>query len=231
MKFYKILPFLKFICIEKNEEFSFKRTIGDFFSLRTKDLISYIINTCIPGLMNRREREKPQQGNFMSQSMEEILFGGEKYRDGILKLLRERNMEFEHLIHEETPTSADSARVRGTLLEEGIKSLILLGRNTKKNYHFNLPSHLKLDMKAIFDITLEKCDFEDPSVILERFGIKIGGVPPFGNLLHMETFFDERIKSLTRVAFNCGLRTESIIMKGNDLITLVQPRFGNFAKT
>jgi nondiscriminating aspartyl-tRNA synthetase len=86
-------------------------------------------------------------------------------------------------------------------------------------------------MKAVTTSVGEKCDFEDPEVIKERFGLIIGGVPPFGPLLNVETFFDSSIEKLDIVAFNCGLPTESIVMKGKDLITLVQPKFGPFSKS
>lgn len=159
-----------------------------------------------------------------------IFFGSESVRNEIIRQLKEQEMTFKHMEHPETPTSEDSARVRGTKLEEGIKSLILRGKNTKKNYQFNIPSHLKLDMKAVTSMVGEKCEFEDPEVIKERFGLKIGSIPPFGNLLNLETFYDEKIKDLETASFNCGLLTESIVMKGKDLIALVQPNFGNFAK-
>lgn len=159
-----------------------------------------------------------------------IFFGGENIRNEIIRLLRENDCAFDHAHHEPTPTSEDSARVRGTLLEEGIKALILKGKNSKKNYQFNLPSHLKIDMKMVEKIVGEKCEFEAPAVILERFGLVIGGVPPFGTLLNLETFFDESIKSLNRVAFNCGLVTESMIMNSTDLIKVIQPSIALFAK-
>jgi nondiscriminating aspartyl-tRNA synthetase len=159
-----------------------------------------------------------------------IFFGGENIRNEIIRLLKHHGMEFHHTEHAETPTSEDSARVRGTTLEEGVKSLILKGKNTKKNYQFNIPSHMKLDMKTVADAVGEKCDFEDPAVITERFGLIIGGVPPFGPLLNLDTYFDDRIAAQPRSAFNCGLRTESIIMRSEDLITLVQPKLGSFAK-
>lgn len=159
-----------------------------------------------------------------------VFFGGENIRNEIIHLLRENEMDFEHMIHEPTPKSEDSARVRGTKMEEGVKSLIVKGKNSKKNYQFNIPSHLKLDMKAVTEAVGEKCEFEDPQVINERFGLIIGGVPPCGQLLHLDTFFDDQIQDLQSVAFNCGLPTESIVMKGKDLITLVQPKFGSFSK-
>lgn len=159
-----------------------------------------------------------------------LFFGGENIRNEIIRLIKHNGMEFQHVIHDPTPTSEDSARVRGTLLEEGVKSLILRGKNSKKNYQINIPSHLKLDMKLVAEQLGEKCEFEDAAVIKERFGLTVGGIPPFGQLLNLETFFDERVSSYERSAFNCGMLTESIMMKSKDLLTLVQPKIGRFAK-
>lgn len=159
-----------------------------------------------------------------------IFYGSENIRNEIIRLFKEKEFSYEHKLHEATPTSEDSARIRGTRLEEGIKSIILRGKNTKKNYQFNIPAHLKLDMKAIAEIVKEKCEFEDPALILERFGLTIGGVPPFGFLLDLETFFDEKIKNSPVAAFNCGMPTESIVINTTDLIQIVQPKWGSFTK-
>jgi len=159
-----------------------------------------------------------------------VFFGEENIRNEILRLLKHHDMPFEHMVHEPTPASEDSARVRGTKMEEGIKAIILRGKQTKKNYQCNIPSHLKLDMKVVADLVKEKCEFEEPEVIKERYGLIIGGVPPFGNLLNVDTYFDEKIKDQERAAFNCGMRTESIVMQTRDLIELVQPKFASFSK-
>jgi len=159
-----------------------------------------------------------------------IFFGAENIRNEIVRLLHSNKIDFDHQTHEPTPTSEDSARVRKVKMEEGVKALILRGKNTKKNYQFNIPAHLKLDMKAVQEIVGEKCEFEDPVVIKERFGLTIGGVPPFGNLLNLENYFDEQILQENKAAFNCGLLTESIILKSKDLMAVVDPKMGKFAK-
>ena len=159
-----------------------------------------------------------------------IFFGSENIRNEIIRLVKHNDMTFKHMVHEPTPTSEDSARVRGTRMEEGVKSLILRGKNSKKNYQVNIPSHLKVDMKAVAEMVGEKCEFEDPEVIKERFGLQIGGVPPFGQLLNLETYFDEKVPAFENAAFNCGMLTESIVMKSKDLMALVQPKVGKFAK-
>src|SRR5262249_26820602 len=122
-----------------------------------------------------------------------VFFGGENIRNEIVRLLKQAKCPYQHLEHEPTPTSEDSARVRGTRLEEGVKALIVRGKTTKKNYQFNVPSHKKLDMKAVQDAVGEKCEFEEPAVIQERFGLVVGSIPPFGKLLNLDTFLDEEV--------------------------------------
>ena len=159
-----------------------------------------------------------------------IFFGAENIRNEIVRQLKKDEFEFQHIVHESTPTSADSARVRGTLMEEGVKAIILRGKTTKKNFQVNVPSHLKLDMKEVAMAIGEKCEFEDIEAIKTRFGLDVGGVPPFGNLLNLETWFDERVFQNPRVAFNCGMPTESLVMSSADLKKLTEAKVGRFAK-
>ena len=159
-----------------------------------------------------------------------IFFGQENVRNEIIRLLKNDDCVFNHIEHKDTLTSEESAEVRGTSLEEGIKAIVLRGKTSKKNYQFNIPAHLKLDMKAVAEAVKEKCEFEDPAIILERYGLTVGGIPPFGPLLNLETFYDEKIQKLEKVAFNTGLITESIVGRGKDLIKIVDPKFGSFVK-
>jgi nondiscriminating aspartyl-tRNA synthetase len=159
-----------------------------------------------------------------------IFFGEENVRNEIIRLLKNDDCVFNHLKHDSTLTSEESAKIRGTTLEEGVKAIILRGKTSKKNYQFNIPSHLKLDMKAVADAVKEKCEFEDPLIIEERFGLKVGSIPPFGTLLNLDTYYDERISKQEKAAFNCGLTTESIVCKTKDLIKIVDPKFGTFTK-
>lgn len=160
-----------------------------------------------------------------------IVFGGENIRNEIIRLFHLHEMDFKHLEHEESPVSSEgAAKARGFTLEDGVKALILRGKQSKKNYQVNIPAHLKVDMKSVADAVGEKCEFEDPAVIEERFGLVLGSVPPFGSLLNLETFMDEGVLKREYAAFNCGLRTESIICKPQDLVKLIDPKMGQFSK-
>ena len=85
-------------------------------------------------------------------------------------------------------------------------------------------------MKAVAAAVGEKCEFEDPAVIEERYGLVIGSVPPFGPMMNLETFIDEGILKRPKSAFNCGLRTESIVMSPQDLIAIIDAKTGIFSK-
>ncbi|MCF7852819.1 MAG: aspartate--tRNA(Asn) ligase [Simkaniaceae bacterium] len=160
-----------------------------------------------------------------------IFFGAENIRNEIVRLLRTNGMAFEHIEHVATLTSEDSAKARPNVaLHEGVKSIIIKSKKSKKNFQFNIPADLRLDMKAISERVGEKCEFEDPKIIEERYGLAVGGIPPFGNLLNIETFFDEAILNHAQAAFNCGLLTESIVMQSKDLVALVSPDMGKFTK-
>jgi len=160
-----------------------------------------------------------------------IVFGGENLRNEIVRLLHQNNIEFTHLTHDETPVSSEeTAKMRGISLEEGVKSLILRGKQSKKNFQVNIPADLRVDMKAVAKAVGEKCEFEDKEVIQERFGVEVGAVPPFGPLLNLETYFDEAILEKKQSAFNCALRTESIVMEPADLVKMVDPTMGRFSK-
>jgi nondiscriminating aspartyl-tRNA synthetase len=82
----------------------------------------------------------------------------------------------------------------------------------------NVPGNKKVNMKALEEIVGEKLEMEKPEVIKERYGLVIGGVPPFGNILGIPNYFDKSVLDEERSAFNCGTRTESIIVKSKDLI-------------
>ncbi len=153
-----------------------------------------------------------------------MFFGGENVRNEIIRLLKHHQMDYQY--NQTSIATMDSNEENNIK----IKALILSGKQSKKNYQMNILANTKLDMKAVAALLGERCEFEDPAVIKERFGIVIGGVPPFGLLLGLEVFFDDKIQATNTVVFDGGQPGESISMQTSDLIKLVQPKFASFAK-
>jgi nondiscriminating aspartyl-tRNA synthetase len=151
-------------------------------------------------------------------------------QDEIRNLLDVNSITYEYQEHEPTPTCEDAANVRGTLMEEGVKALILVSSKSRKNIMIALPGHLRLDSKAIRNYLKEDFSFEKPEIILEKYGLIVGGIPPFGNLLGLEVLIDEKVFETKRSAFNCGKQTCSIIMESSDLKKVIPGIIGQWSK-
>ena len=165
-------------------------------------------------------------------------------KDKILSLLETYGFEYKYLEHEETPTSQDSARVRGSRLEEGAKAIILKEKRSGENIMVVISGHLKINIKSVeskvrdyrkaFDKDFHQkieLTFETPSVILERYGVMIGGIPPFGELMGVTTFYDRNIFNNEKMDFNCGERTCSIEMKTIDYKKIIDnSKIGEYSK-
>lgn len=137
-------------------------------------------------------------------------------------MLEEKGIKFEYQKHEPVRTSQEAAAIRGTKLEEGIKALILRGNKSGKNIMYCLPATEKIDMNKLKVLEGESFEFEKPDVILEKYGIEVGGVPPFGFLFGLKTYYSKSIiQDMSN--FNSGTRIESISLKTSDLLDLVGP--------
>lgn len=155
---------------------------------------------------------------------------GESISKAIRDLLDSNKFEYEYYEHEPTPTSEEAAKVRDTKLEEAAKALILKGKKSGKNIMVVIRGDKKFNSKEIKNAAGEEFEFEKPDVIKERFGLIIGGVPPFGNLLDLPIYFDESILESSRVTFSAGLQTCSITMNPEDLSKVTNAIEGSFSK-
>jgi len=145
----------------------------------------------------------------------------------IRELLDSNSFVYEYFEHSETLTSDDAVKVRGTTPHMGAKALIFKGFKTGKNFMVVLPGDLRVDSKKIRNILKEDIGFEDPKIILEKFGIIVGGVPPFWDILRkgdsntINGFIDKRLFENEKIAFNCGKRTVSIVMRSEDYMKVI----------
>ena len=147
----------------------------------------------------------------------------------LLDFLKDNRTEFKHLEHEETKTSEDSARVRGTSLDQGAKTLLCIA--DKKPVLAVISASAKLDNDAFKKANnFSYFRMATPAEVQEITGAIVGAVPPFGNLFNVPVYVDEGLLKNTEIAFNAGLRTASIIMKSSDFVALVKPTIGNFSQ-
>lgn len=142
----------------------------------------------------------------------------------ILTRLDEVDVKYDHSSHAAVKTSEEAAVVRGTKLSDGFKAMILQSQEySTKLVQVVIPADRQLDLEKVALITGEGFKIATPEKIKKVLGLEVGGIPPFGRLLGMEVYYDKRLFEKNIAAFNCGTRTDSIVMKAQDLIKAAEP--------
>lgn len=189
------------------------------------------------GLENIREASlfPSDTKRIASQKLpEKRVRGAGSIKKAIKQLFVDRDLEFQVLKHEPTPTSEDAAKVRGMSMDTGVKALILRDKKTGDNVLVAIPASKKLDIKAATVAYAElsgvnaKLEFEKPEVIEERYGLVVGGVPPFGEIFGIKTLIDAEVFTKTAAAFNNADLSESLLCQGQDLKTVLAGKLGKF---
>jgi Ala-tRNA(Pro) deacylase len=147
--------------------------------------------------------------------------------DTLLAFLHENNAEFEVVTHEPVTTSEEAARVRGTPLEQGAKALVFVADG--RPILLVLPANQRVDRRAFKTaFGVKDLNMVSPDQLRELTGLEVGAVPPFGHLLGLPTYVDERLLTNPRLAFNAGSRTTSVLLETSDyerLASATQARF------
>lgn len=150
--------------------------------------------------------------------------------DKITNWLIAQSIRFEQVHHEPTPTSEAAALARGVDLALGGKALVL-----KIDDQFKLcvlSAAKKLDSGALKKhFGAKRLRFADRDELMELTGLVPGSVPPFGRpLLDLELLVDNSILQNSRIAFNAGSLTDSIIMQVKDYLKVSNPVILKFSK-
>ena len=149
----------------------------------------------------------------------------------IIDLLDAHAAPYRMIEHEPTPTSADSARVRGQALSVGGKAIVMkVGDELRL---FVLRADRRIDAAALkrrFDV--KKLRFATAEELLAATGLVPGSVPPFGRpVLPFDLCVDRGIADDgDTVAFNAGSLTTSIVMASADYLRVAGGEICEFAQ-
>ena len=146
----------------------------------------------------------------------------------IIELLSKQNIEFLQRQHEPTPTSADSARVRGESISSGAKAIVY--KIQDEFYLFVMAADRTLDTKKIRTYfkdqgrRAKKTRFASIEELKTITGLPPGAVPPFGRpILDLDLFVDHSLLKNTKISFNAGSLQHSVTMQLEDYISLANP--------
>lgn len=150
-------------------------------------------------------------------------------------MLEEHEISFEELEHEATPTSEDSARVRGDKLSMGAKAIVYKIQDHFALFVFAANEQLNPKLiKAYFKekgMRVKKTRFARADELFDLTGLVPGSVPPIGKpILELDLYVDPSLLVNEEISFNAGSLTNSIRMKLSDYQHVAKPEIFSFIK-
>lgn len=149
----------------------------------------------------------------------------------IRTLIEKNGMWCDYMEHQPVRTSQEAAAIRPDkyTLSQGAKALIVRIREYGGKKYFCMLV-VPGDKKFAFQRTKELFNAKDIRFATEKEvadmteGVKLGGVPPFGNLFGLQVFVDEKVIKNDVIIFNAGDKRVSIALRTKDYIKLVEPQ-------
>lgn len=145
----------------------------------------------------------------------------------VLQLLEESGFPFRLINHQPTRTAQEAAKVSGSKPHEVAKSLVLI--SDKKPLLVIAAGDQKINMKKLKKLKrIKDLRFANPDEVIQYSGCPIGSVPPFASLLGLPLLVDSILQTMDEVVFSPGTNTQSVRMKANDFLFLLEGEMFNF---
>ena len=149
----------------------------------------------------------------------------------IIKFLDSNKVKYEIIKHRTVYTAFDKAATLRVPPKIIGKTLVI--KLEKSPALVLIPANKNLDKQKLKKIAKAKSiDFIKEAWMKKNLkGIKIGVVPPFGNLWKLQTFLDRGLAQNQKIIINGGDYTFSIKIKAGDMKKLIPDLvMGNFSK-
>lgn len=146
--------------------------------------------------------------------MSTLSSSAQKIQDQI-KALGYDCMVIEHA--ESTRTAQEAADRAGCELGQIVKSLIFKGKESGKPILVLTSGANRVDEKRISEYAGEAIGRADADFVRAVTGFAIGGVPPFGHLQKLETYFDEDFLQYESIWAAAGTPNAIFEVKTSDL--------------
>ena len=143
--------------------------------------------------------------------------------------LERKGIVFRTVHHEPTHTSEESAQARDEEIAIGGKAIVMKVDDVFRLFVISAANRIdSQQIKKHFGA--KKLRFASAEELLQLTGLVPGSVPPFGKpILPFELYVDTSILHNTKIAFNAGSLTDSIIMQQEDYIRVADAEVFSFS--
>jgi Ala-tRNA(Pro) deacylase len=154
------------------------------------------------------------------------------------KFLKEQKIKYEVIAHKTVFTAYDTAATLKRKLNEVAKTLVVkvepgieYGKKTANYVLVVLPASLRLDLQKLKrELKVKKIEIVKEKVMTKVMKFKPGAIPPFSLFAKIPTYIDRGMLKAKSVIVSAGTYTESLKMKGQDLIKAGGKAVGSFGK-
>lgn len=159
----------------------------------------------------------------------------------IINFLEKNKIKYEEIQHKTVYTAFDKAKT--LRVKQNIIGKTLVLKTDRDLVICLIPANKNLDKRKLAKIvnnwrkkmgqkSAKKIAFASERLIRNKFkGVKLGVIPPFGNLFKLPTFVNRSLLKLPRIIINSGDYNWSIKFKGTSLEKLVPDLItGSFTK-
>ncbi len=136
-------------------------------------------------------------------------------RNEAVRQFKERGIAFQLLASSHSSKSLHSSTV---------KSAIFRGVKTRKYTLCAISSKQSFDQIALEQILGEPIQEQGAHHLLERFGLSIERLAPFGHLIDLPTIFDRQLLSASSILIATGIDHEWVELSPSDLAHLVDAK-------
>ena len=154
----------------------------------------------------------------------------EDIEEKILASLKAGGISYEVFEHEPVYTCRKMAEFLKTGEDHIAKSMVV--KKSDGGYVLAvLPGHMRIDFGRLAAATKSRSVSLAPREEAERIvGCSVGCVYPLGNVVNLETLFDEKLLRQEYVYFNPGSHTKSVKINTLALVSLVKPTKASFSQ-
>lgn len=147
----------------------------------------------------------------------------------IEKFLKNCKEKYEIIQHKTVFTAIDKAKT--LKVPEKIIGKTVLVKKDKQFFLFLIPANKELDFKKVKKVIGKSVKLAKEKEIKKKIkGVKLGAIPPFGNLWKIATFADRSLKREKEIIINSGDWNLSLKLSPKALEKIVSLNWGNFSK-
>lgn len=147
----------------------------------------------------------------------------------IIELLKSKEIDYNHFKHEKVHSSTDAASIKKHNIEDVVKAIVL--KADGQYIQCVLQGNRKIDFEKVKEVTnVKKIKMAHPDDVFKVTNCKVGSVPPTGNILGLDVFLDKKVLERDKIVFSAGTHYDSVELKPEDFVTMVNPHITNISK-